>query len=256
MVVTVSRTPDEHRATVTIDRPDVRNAMSSSVIADIGAAVDDLAEDDAIRAIVITGEGSAFSSGADVNEFVDIADDPEAVIAYLQSFGRLFEHLEACPCPIVAKVNGPAHGGGYELAMACDVRVASTNAELCPAEINVGLVPPFERLTNQLSEGMARELCFTGRALTAEEAVEAGAFNHVVKLDDLDERTDDLVDEIVATSPNAVAQTKQAMIHYHRNAIADSGSYRIELDRQCVRHPDFEESIAAFQEDRDPEYGR
>lgn len=250
MTVRIDRRGERPAATLTIDRPDVRNAMSRAVITDLGDAVGRLGGDGAVRALVINGAGSAFSAGADVTEFVALVDDPDAVVAYLDAFDDLFDRIEACPVPVIAEIDGPAYGGGYELAMACDLRVASTEASLCPAEINVGLVPPFERLAAHLPECLVRELCYTGRPLRAGEAAAAGVFNDVVEPDELGDRVDALIDGIAGTSRNAVAQTKRAMVARREGERRSSGRLRHALDHQCVRHPDFRQRIEAFRDGR------
>lgn len=255
MSVSVTPRPGPHGVTVTIDRPDVRNAMSPEIIAALEEAVVDAADEDDVRAVVVTGTGSAFSAGADIDEFASLADDPDAVLSYLRQFAALFETIESVPVPVVAAVNGPAHGGGYELALACDIRVASRSAEFCPAEIAMGIVPPFERLAANLSDGRVRELCYTGGRLDADSAARAGLVSDVVPQADLDERVGDLVAAIARRSPNAVARTKQAIVHHRRRTRGDTDRFRLALDETCVRHPDFEESVRAFRENREPDYG-
>lgn len=252
--VDIEHSTDPDHAVVTIDRPASGNAMSPAVIAELGAAIEDLAESTETRTIVVTGAGGTFSAGADVDVFADRADDPDAVLDYLQSFTDLYERIETVPLPVVARVNGAAYGGGYELAMACDVRFAATTAELCPAEIRMGIVPPFERLALELGEGLARELCFTGGVIRADDAAETDLFSRVVPADELDGVVEAFARRVEERSPNAVAQTKHAMVAHRSEAIRRSASYRHALDEQCVRHPDFAESVAAFREDRPPEY--
>ncbi|WP_455448395.1 enoyl-CoA hydratase/isomerase family protein [Natrinema thermotolerans] len=252
--VTVSHAEAEQYATVAIDRPDTGNAMSPAVIADLGDRIEATAADDAVRSIVVTGTGGTFSAGADVDVFAARADDPDAVIDYLDSFSALYARMEAVSVPIIGRVNGPAYGGGYELAMACDLRIAATDATLCPAEIRMGVVPPFERLCLELGEGLARELCFTGGVLEAEAVADTDLFSRVVAPDRLDDAVRDVASQIARRSPNAVAQTKRAMVRHRADEIARGRAYRHALDEQCVRHPDFGESIAAFREGREPDY--
>lgn len=252
--VIVSHDSTDRYATVTIDRPDAGNAMSPAVIDDLGEQIETVAADDSVRSIVVTGSGRTFSAGADVDAFAARADDPDAVIEYLESFSELYAIIESASIPVIGRVNGPAYGGGYELAMACDVRIASTDATLCPAEIRMGLVPPFERLVLELGDGIARELCYTGGVLEAEAVAETDLFSRVVAPDRLDAAVQDVAGRIAARSPNAVAQTKRAMVRHRADAIARASTYRRALDEQCVRHPDFAESVAAFREGRDPVY--
>lgn len=252
--VTVTHDDADRFATVTIDRPDASNAMSPAVIDALGDRIEATAADESVRSIVVTGANGTFSAGADVDVFAARADDPDAVIDYLDSFSELYARMEGVAVPIIGRVNGPAYGGGYELAMACDVRIAATDAELCPAEIRMGIVPPFERLAMEVGEGLARELCFTGGVLEAEAVADTGLFSRVVAPDRLDDAVRDVASRIAARSPNAVAQTKRAMVRHRADEIARGRAYRHALDEQCVRHPDFAESVAAFREGRAPDY--
>ncbi|WP_254763848.1 enoyl-CoA hydratase/isomerase family protein [Natrinema marinum] len=252
--VTVSHDDADRFATVTIDRPDAGNAMSPAVIAELQELIEATAADESVRSIVVTGAGGTFSAGADIDVLAARADDPDAVVDYLDSFSELYARMEGVSVPIIGRVNGPAYGGGYELAMACDVRIASTEAELCPAELRMGIVPPFERLAMELGEGLARELCFTGGVLEAEAVADAGLFSRVVAPERLDDAVRDIASRIAARSPNAVAQTKRAMVRHRADEIARGRAYRHALDEQCVRHPDFAESVAAFREGREPDY--
>lgn len=252
--VVIERAQNPDHATVTIDRPESGNAMSPGVIAELGDAIDDLADAEESRTIVITGADGTFSAGADIDVFADRADDPDAVLEYLDAFTALYQRIEAASKPVVARVDGPAYGGGYELAMACDVRFASTTAELCPAELRMGIVPPFERLVLELGDGLAREVCLTGGVITAEDAADTDLFARVVAPEELDGVVEEFARRVEARSPNAVAQTKRAMVAHRSESIGRFSDYRHALDEQCVRHPDFAESVAAFLEDRTPTY--
>ncbi len=254
MAVTTAVHPTDRYAQLTIDRPEAKNALSSEVLADVLGALDEVEARDDVRAVVVTGAGEVFSAGADVHEFGRHTDDPDALAAYLQSFKEVYDRVEAFPLPVIAALNGPAHGGGSELAMCCDLRVAATNAELKLSEITMALTPPFERLSRHLSDGRVRELCYTGNALSAEEGTEAGVFVDAVDPESLESRTADLVADIVDKSPHALARTKEALRYSDGKSTSESIEHRYALNYQCFSHEDFEESVTAFAEGREPDY--
>lgn len=254
MAVETTIHEDDRYAQLTIDRPGAKNALSSTVLADLGDALATIEATDDVRAVVLTGAGDVFSAGADVDEFGRHAGDPSALSDYLDSFRETYECVESFPPPVVAAVNGPAHGGGCELAMSCDLRLAATDAELRLSEINMALAPPTECLKRHLAEGHVRELAYTGRPLTASEGVEAGVFVDAVSPDDLLDRTQALVADITTKSPHALRQAKASLQYSDGHSTADSIAHRYALNYQCFDHEDFAESVAAFSEGRQPDY--
>lgn len=254
MPIEVSRNSELKTATITFSNPSKRNAMSVDMQHSLYDKLDELEDDDDIRAIILTGEGDIFTAGADIDEFLARADDPAAELDFANNSKRIYEKIETCSVPVIAKINGPAVGLGAEISLASDLRVAATTAKLIFGEINLAIVPPFERLARNVSDALLREICFTGRPLTAEEAEEADVFNRVVEPKNLDEATEALVSDITEISPHALAQTKEAMQYADGKSIYESIEYRFSLHYQCFNHPDFQESIEAFKEDREPEY--
>lgn len=254
MPVTTAVHSTDRYAQLTIERPGAKNALSSDVLADIQAALDNVESQDDIRAVVLTGSGDVFSAGADIHEFSRHTDDPDALASYLRSFKEIYDRIEAFPLPVVAALNGPAHGGGAELAMCCDLRVAATSAEIKLSEITMALIPPFERLSNHLSDSRVRELCYTGNALSAKEGVKAGVFVDAVAPEDLEDRIESLVADIVDKSSHALAQTKEALQYSDGKSTGDSIEHRYALNYECFSHDDFEESVTAFAEGREPDY--
>lgn len=167
-------------ATVILHRPDVRNAINRQMIQDLGGALDELSADPALRAIVMTGAGGkAFASGADIAELKE-----RGVIEALQRINAaLFRRVEEVAVPTIAAISGYALGGGCELAMACDIRVAGVSAKLGQPEVALGIIPgagAIQRLPRLVGFGRAKELIFTGRILDAAEAERIGLVNHVV----------------------------------------------------------------------------
>jgi enoyl-CoA hydratase/carnithine racemase len=174
-------------ATVTLDRPEKLNAMDRQMFGELEAAAASAAADPAVRAVLVTGAGRAFSSGLDVGEFAAAADPAgaEAMVADVQ---RAISAFELLPKPVVAAVNGLAVGGGLQLAIACDLRLASDRAEFASLEMRWAIVPDLggtERLPRLVGLGRAKELIFTGRQVGAQEALRIGLVNRVVPDQDL-----------------------------------------------------------------------
>ena len=191
--------------TITINRPDKLNALNKTVLDELEQAMQTVYEDNKIRAVIITGQGSkAFVAGADIAEFIEVNDKEGAALA-----GRgqqIFFKIENCPKPVVAAVNGFALGGGCELAMACHFRLASDNAKFGQPEVNLGLIPGYggtQRLTMLVGKGKAMELMMSGNMIDAAEAKELGLVNHVTSAENLLEKTKEILNVILSKSPNA-----------------------------------------------------
>ncbi|MFC6989697.1 enoyl-CoA hydratase/isomerase family protein [Haloplanus sp. GCM10025708] len=254
MTVAVDVRPDAHRATITFDRPEVKNAMSMAMVEEVRDVVRETAARDAVRVVVLTGSGDTFCAGADFEEFGARADDPAAELEYIRTTDEVKRAIETCEVPVVAKLNGAAVGLGAEIALASDIRVACHDASLTLGEINVALVPPFERLSKNLSDALVRELCFTGNDLAASKAFEADVYNRLVDRAELDAATEEIVDPIAEKSPHALEQTKRAFKASEGKSLDESNEFRYLLDYQCFDHPDFRESIDAISEGREPDY--
>jgi enoyl-CoA hydratase/carnithine racemase len=240
-------------ATVTIDRPEKQNALSRTMLGELRETFHALPEQD-VRVVVIEGADGVFSAGADIAEFERRVSDPRAEAAYVEEIHDTYDAVEECPLPVVAKVPGPAVGAGCELVLAADLRVASTEASLALGEIDIALVPPFERLGQYLGKARVRELCFTGEPLAANEAAAQRVFNRIVSSEQLDATTTDLVEDLAGKSPHALEKTKQALRHAESVPKAESIAYRKRLEYECFDHPHFRESIEAFTEGREPTY--
>lgn len=239
------------------DRPDVRNAMTAETavaLADAIEAVDAETHD----AVVITGEGEAFSAGGDVAAMADREETAsEAYDRVRDSFGRLAEAVLTAPVPVVATVNGDAVGAGTSLVALADFAYAAESARLGASYVNVGLVPDAGAtalLPRIIGLRATKELVFTGRLLSAEEAADLDLVNEAVPDEDLDERVDDLLDTLEDRPTETVALAKRA-IHDGLGR-----SWRDGLDREAhVQALAYDtdahaEGVAAFLEGRDPEF--
>jgi len=172
-------------AIIKINRPEALNAVNIDVIAELSRTVDIVGADDGIRAVIITGVGErAFCAGADIAYMVNI--DPIKAEKYASSAQAVLNKIERLEKPVIAAVNGFALGGGCELALACDIRIASSNAKIGQPEVTIGIPPGWggtQRLVRIVGPAKAKELVFTGKMITAEEAAQIGLVNRVVSLE-------------------------------------------------------------------------
>lgn len=198
-------------AKVTLNRPDVRNAISAEMIRDIGAVLDELADDDRVRALVLTGAGEkAFAAGADIAQLKERTHGD----ALRRINAALFRRVEEHPIPSIAAIKGYALGGGCELAMACDIRIAADTAKLGQPEVGLGIIPgagAIQRLPRLVGLGRAKELIFTGRIIDAVEAERIGLVNQVVPADQVLETAMDIARQIAKQGALAVRVSKLAL---------------------------------------------
>jgi enoyl-CoA hydratase/carnithine racemase len=173
--------PQDGVALVVLDRPERRNALSIALRLALADTLDALADDASVRAIVLTGEGSAFCAGMDIGEFGGDREHKERIV---ESSVRCFRSVARCPAPLLAAINGPAVAGGFALALLCDIRVAAPTATLGFPELGRHIPPPFAIVSAVLPAPLARELCLTGRLLGAPEANALGVVNELGRLDE------------------------------------------------------------------------
>ena len=246
----------EYVATVEIDRPDARNALNQTVRAELQSVFEAIADDDAVRVVVLTGsaEAGAFVAGADVTELRERSVVQQRAVS---EFPRVYETVADCPCPVIARVNGHALGGGCELAQACDVRIASTDAKLGQPETGLGLIPGgggTQRLPRLVGEGQALKLILSGELIDATEAERLGLVEEAVPPAELDERVDDLAEKIAVKSPLAIQRATEAVRAAAQRPLDDGLAYERELFVGLFDSHDVAEGIDAFLEDREPEW--
>src|SRR5690348_5955592 len=241
--------------TITVNRPDKMNALNQLVMEEIGAAVQEVYGREEIKSALVTGAGEkAFVAGADIAEFRELS--PSEATALSERGQRTLWHIENCPKPFVAAVNGYALGGGCELAMACHFRIASEAARFGQPEVNLGIIPGYggtQRLTRLAGPGLALQLMMTGEMIGAQEALRAGLVNQVVAPEDLTEACRRILLKIQAKAPlairklvscvNAALRTGEEGFHTEALAFAD-----------CFRTEDAQEGVSAFLEKRKPEF--
>lgn len=243
-------------ATLTLNRPEAMNSFNVAMLQALGQRLAELRFDTAVRVVIITGAGErAFSAGADLKERAGMA--PEQVKAFIFNIRRLMDDVELFPKPVIAAVNGVALGGGTELALASDIRLASETATMGLTETRLAIIPGAggtQRLPRLVGKGVAKELIFTGRRIAAAEALRIGLVNHVHPADQLMTACRALAEEICLSGPIAVEQAKYAI---NRGLEADmqtglaieSNAYWI-----CIPTEDRLEGLAAFREKRKPVY--
>ena len=215
---------DDGVATLTLNRPDKRNALSIALRDMLSATLQAWIDDDAVRVVVLTGAPPAFSAGFDLGEF----QDPTLARTIRHSSVRYHHQVWSFPKPTVAAVNGPALGGGFDLATLCDLRIASTEAVFGHPEIKFGAPPLFTPLRWLVGDGIARDLCLTGRRIDAEEALRIGLVSRVVE-------AGGVLDESLAVARQIAEAPQRALEATKRYLSANQGfgfedSFRIEHD--------------------------
>jgi enoyl-CoA hydratase/carnithine racemase len=242
-------------AWITLNRPEVRNAQNDTVRAEITRALEDCRDDDDVRIIIITGAGDkAFSAGADISEFPKRAP---ADILKGKGVKRMTDLLREIPKPAIAMVNGLALGGGCELAMACDIIIASENAQFGQPEINVGVIPGAggtQVLPRLVGEKKAKEMVFTGAFISAQEALSWGLINKVVPADKLKDAVLEMSKAMMRHSPIILKLCKLAINKSLDVPLTVGMDYERDLFAMCFGTEDQKEASKAFLEKRKPVY--
>jgi len=244
---------EENIATITINRPDKRNALNKESREELIQILEDVRLDKNIRVLILAGAGEkAFISGSDINELKELS--PLQMQEFMATIGQqLYTDFENLDIPLIAKINGFCLGAGLELAMCCDLRIASENAKLGQPELNLGILPGgggTQRLPRLVGVGKAKELIYTGDLIDAKEAERIGLVNKVVPLDKLDEATKELADKITAKSPITIKLAKKA-INKGMQAPLDVGlGYEVGVQCLSFSTEDHLEGLNAFLEKR------
>jgi enoyl-CoA hydratase len=243
-------------ATLTVDRPEARNALDAPTREALAEALDEAEADDGVRVVVITGSeaASTFVAGADLTELRERSTADQRAASELP---RVYERVAECRWPTVARVNGHALGGGCELALACDVRIASTTAKIGQPEITLGLMPGgggTQRLPRLVGPGRAAELVLTGDPVSGERAAAIGLVLDAVPPEELDDRVAALTGRIAAHAPDAVEATVDALRESARLPLDEGLASERERFLEVFDGPNRREGIDAFLEDRDPEW--
>ncbi|MEM1538724.1 MAG: enoyl-CoA hydratase-related protein [Candidatus Nezhaarchaeales archaeon] len=243
-------------AKITINRPQALNALNPEVIHEIKRALEDAAGSNDVRVLIITGSGEkAFSAGADIKWMSNCTPLEALTFSQLgQSVLRMIEELDK---PVIAAVNGYALGGGCELALACDLVIASENARFGQPEINVGIIPGWggtQRLTRLVGVKKAKELILTGDVIDAKEAEKLGIVNKVVPREKLMEEAEALAKKLAEKTPIGLRMAKAAINKSLETSLKDGLDYEARLFGLLFTTEDAKEGLKAFLEKRKPTY--
>jgi enoyl-CoA hydratase len=242
-------------AIITINRPEKRNALNIKTREEGAQVLEELSADESIRVVIFTGAGDkAFIAGADIAEF----KGRTAITQREVMLGRsLFTAIDNFPKPVIAMVNGYCLGGGCELALSCDLRIASDKASFGQPEINLGIIPGgggTQRLTRLIGEGKAMELILTGDIIDAQTAYNLGLVNMVVPAADLEAKTIELANRIADKSPVALRMAKEAVKLASRSNLDEGLRREVDLFALCFSSEDKDEGVSAFLEKRKPNF--
>jgi len=242
-------------AILTMNRPKALNALNDQTLDELDRLFAAIKDDEQVLGVIVTGEGRAFVAGADISQMSGYGVKEGRL--YSERAQTLFNKIEILEKPVIAAVNGFALGGGCELSMSCDIRIASENAIFGQPEANLGLIPCFggtQRLTRLVGAGIAKELIYTCRQVKAQEAKEIGLANKVVPAEDLMKEARAMMDMILSKSPLAIGYCKVAI---NRGADTDLRN-GLEIEKECwavvFGSEDRKEGISAFLEKRKPSF--
>jgi enoyl-CoA hydratase/carnithine racemase len=240
---------------VTLNRPGALNALNTTLRRDLKQCFTDLQAEPDLRVVVISGAGRAFCAGADIKEW----REPTSVVEDRENRVRLnfWRVMSRCEVPIIAAINGYALGGGCELAMCCDIRIASDQAQMGLTEVTLGIIPGgggTQRLPRLVGQGKALELILTGRRIDAPEALRLGLVEQVVPHDQLKAAVEALAQTIVSRAPLAVKYAKEAIVRGRELPLSEGLKVEAELYTLLRTTEDRMEGARAFQEKRPPQF--
>jgi enoyl-CoA hydratase len=241
----------DHVGVITFNRPEVYNAMNYELLDELEQAVQSMDKDDAVSVIVLTGAGKGFMAGADLGCIRDVS-----VIEakhWCNNMNRIFNKIDHASKPVIAAVNGAAMGGGCEISLACDIRIASTRAKFALPEVTLGITPGAggtQRLSRLVGPGYAKEMAFTGRIVNAEEAKSIGLVNRVVEPEELLDAVMEIGRKIAANGQFAVRQAKLEIDRGLQMDVTNAVAFETESCVLCFATADCKEGISAFLEKR------
>lgn len=231
---------------LTISAPKSLNALNSTILRELDDFLDNI--DSNIRVLIITGDGDkSFVAGADISEMQNLNE--QEGFAFGQLGAKVFRKIETLPIPVIAAVNGFALGGGCELAMSCDIRIASNKAKFGQPEVGLGIIPGFSgtyRLTKCVGVGYAKEMIYTGKAIRADEALRIGLVNAVYEPEQLMEEAMNLANRIVPNAPIAIRYAKECINEEYDLGADDAISFENKMFGKCFATADQKEGMTAF----------
>ncbi len=243
---------EDEIAIITINNPPM-NTLDGTVMDGIRSCFNRLEQNETFRVVLVTGDGRSFVAGADIKEFSSwTLDEMEDITDKGQ---RIFRQIENFPAPVIAVINGFALGGGLELALACDLRIASEKAKLGLPEVKLGIIPGYggtQRLCRTIPVGQAKKMIYTGEIISASEARKIGLVEAVVAPDELMGVALDIARKIAATAPMAVRGAKKSMNTGCNLSIEQGMAIELSVARSCFGTNDREEGVDAFINKRIP----
>ena len=244
-------------AWVILNRPEVRNAFNAVMISEMTQAFKHINSRDDLRVVVVTGEGKAFCAGADLKWMKGVmAYSYEENLQDSQNLSDMFAEMANCPLPTIARVDGPAIGGGTGMVAVNDIVIASPNAVFSLSEVKLGLVPacisPY--VIRRMGDKNCREYFLTGERLNAEKALAAGLVNRVVPEDKLDEEVDKLIKQLISSGPNALGWCKNLLAKVPPMGQKEYGRYTAEVITKLRLSDEGQEGMKAFFEKRKPKW--
>ena len=252
---TISLNQEDAIAILTLHRPEAMNALNDELITELGQAIDRIVQDDQIRVLIITGGDKVFAAGGDIKAMLQCG--PLEAKTYVSPIHKVFNQITELPKPTIAAICGFALGGGVELALTCDFRIAAENAKFGSPEINLGIFPAAggsQRLPRLIGMSKAKELMFTGDTIDAKTALSIGLINQVVSQEELMEQAMKLAKRLGAKPPLTIRNLKESM-HNIYNMDLNMG-LKTELEKLCglFSTEDQKEGMTAFMERRKPNF--
>ena len=243
---------EEEIAVVTIDNPASLNALNAPTLTQLDQVFDQLAGNSEVKGVIITGGGEkSFVAGADINEFLQVKGD--AAAGFMARGQRIFDKIEAFDRPVIAAVNGFALGGGNELAMCCDIRIAAENALFGQPEVTLGLIPGYggtQRLPRLIGPGKAKEVIFADERMSAQEALRVGLVQRVVPKGQAVEEAKKLLKKIMSKGPVAIKMAKKAINEGLGLSLRTGLDLEVQCQSVCFASEDKDEGAKAFLEKR------
>tara|TARA_Y100000758_G_scaffold153152_1_gene108680 strand:+ start:1275 stop:2048 length:774 start_codon:yes stop_codon:yes gene_type:complete len=243
-------------AWVTINRPEVLNAMNESVLTELVSSIQSCIDDTSVGVIILTGAGDkAFVAGADIKNMQSM--EPGDALKFGKSGQQMTLTIENSPKPVIAAVNGFALGGGCEISLACHIRVASETATFGQPEVQLGILPGWggtQRLPRLVGMGIANEIITTGRMVSASEAKEIGLVNHVVPAELLNEKCEKIANQILKNGPNAIAKSLECIREGVGRSTKEGLIIEVENFSKLFGTDESREGLTAFIEKRSPNF--
>jgi len=244
-------------AVIKINRPDALNALNHEVLKELEEVLYQLGDDEKIKVVIITGEGKAFVAGADIGEMKGMSGIQAMDFSKLGQ--GVFALIESMEKPVIAAINGFALGGGSELAMACDIRIASDKAKIGQPEVNLGIIPGFggtQRLSRLIGPANAKMLIYTGDIIDAQTALNVGLVNKVVPAEELMKEALEFAKKVISKGPNAIKFAKAVINKGIQADLLTGSSYEMEAFGLCFSTGEAKEGMSAFLEKRKPNWGK